>query len=99
MGGTRGFSGGSGKGGHGGALAWAPGLAKSATRGASEAPSLGDLEPIFQSLRNTARRIFGQGGRRSETLLMLLCLADLQGADDAVNVFFWYLKGQEAANT
>lgn len=29
---------------------------------------------------------------------MLLCLADFQGADDAVNVFFWDLHGQEAAN-
>lgn len=27
---------------------------------------------------------------RSETLLMLLSLADFQGADDAVNVFFRY---------
>lgn len=29
---------------------------------------------------------------------MLLCLADFQGADDAVDVFFWYLEGQEAAH-
>lgn len=53
-------------------------------------------------LRNTARRIFrvglgpGLGGRRGgaeEALLMLLCLADFQGADDAIDVFFWYLRG------
>lgn len=24
---------------------------------------------------------------------MLLCLADFQGADDAIDVFFWYLRG------
>lgn len=27
----------------------------------------------------------------AEALLMLLCLADFQGADDAIDVFFWYL--------
>lgn len=38
----------------------------------------------------------GLGGRRGgveEALLMLLCLADFQGADDAIDVFFWYLRG------
>lgn len=32
-------------------------------------------------------------GGAEEALLVLLCLADFQGADDAVDVFFRYLRG------
>lgn len=67
-----------------------------------EGPSLGAPGPIFQSVRNTAIRIFrvgldprpgGWAGGVEEALLMLFCLADFQGADDASDVFFWYLQG------
>lgn len=84
------------------ALAWVLGLAGSATQGISQRFLLwGPWGRLSSLLRNTARRIFGVGarprpggqkGRVEEVLLMLLCLADFQGADDTIDVFFRYLQ-------
>lgn len=43
--------------------------------------------------RGLAQAWGGRQGGVEEALLMLLCLADFQGADDGVDVFFWYLQG------
>lgn len=61
-----------------------------------EAPSLGSLGPIFQSVEKYCKNNLRGGGGWSPdwgadgAILMLLSLTDFQGADDTIDVFFWY---------